>query len=254
MNMKTMLHKYICGAAMAGAVLIGSSAGALAASPEAVIKTVTSTIAIEKEAHERGSKWEREQAALQEEIRQAKLEEAWYALQVDTFTRYVSTAQGRVDALTTTRDELERMEAELEGELVASVTALETFVQSDVPFLPQERADRLKFLHTTVDNYDVTGAEKMRRILEAMQVELAYGNSIEVTQSTIAAEAGNQNVQLVRIGRVGLFALSPDGKKSWSWNAATGFTPMDSVYTRSLQHIVAGNVQTLPALPFSEVR
>ncbi|MFV0421036.1 DUF3450 domain-containing protein [Oleidesulfovibrio sp.] len=231
---------------------------ARAASPETVVETVTSTIAIEKKVHEQGSEWEREQASLQEKIRQARLEEAWYALQVTTFTRYVNTASDRVDELTKTRDELVRMEAELEGVLVKYIDALDSFVRQDAPFLQQERESRLRFLRATADDYELTGAEKLRRTLEALQVELAYGTDVEVTAGAITVAGESRNVRLLRFGRVGLFALSPDGASAWRWQRGQGFVTVDAGQVPAVQQAVtmleSGSVLQLPVLPFGEVK
>ncbi|MGX7948646.1 DUF3450 domain-containing protein [Oleidesulfovibrio alaskensis] len=235
----------------------GCCALAAPASPDALLDTVTSAIAIEKAAHERGSEWEREQALLQEELRQARLEEAWYALQVNTFTRYVDTARSRVDELTKTRDELVRMETELEGSLVESVEALENFVRQDMPFLQQERDQRLRFLHASMDDYELGGAEKLRRVLEALQAELGYGRGVELAAAQIDVQGVSRRVQLLRTGRAGLYALSPDGSAAWRWTRAAGFVPVEDVYLDSLREAAemteSGSAFSLPVLPFGEV-
>ena len=47
------------------------------------------------------------------------------------------------------------------------ITNLETFVELDIPFLIQERRDRIDFLKDTLDRADVSVAEKFSQVLQA---------------------------------------------------------------------------------------
>lgn len=224
--------------------------------PHNAIDTVTSTIATEKQSMKRGEKWEREQAQLMEEVRQARLEYAWYHLQAKTFEQYVATAEARVAELTKTRRELDRMEADLEGELVRAVDGLDAFVAADVPFLAQERGDRLAFLHKTVAAYDLASAEKLRRVLEGLQAELGYGSSVERTPGVIQTAQGEHNVTLIRAGRMALYALAPDGKRAWRCTSEAEFAPMDPAAVEQLAAVdsmlQANRVTALVELPVGE--
>ena len=224
--------------------------------PKAAIDTVTSTIAAEKRSTERGEKWEREQAALMEEVRQARLEYAWYARQAKTFEQYVATAEARVAELSKTRRELDRMEAELEGELVRVVDAMDDFVAGDLPFLTRERGDRLAFLHKTVADYDLASAEKLRRVFEGLQAEMGYGGGVERTPGVIATAQGEYNVTLLRAGRMALYALAPDGLRAWRWAREDGFVPMENQAVEPLVAVdgmlAENRVSALADLPVEE--
>ncbi|GFM36274.1 DUF3450 domain-containing protein [Desulfovibrio psychrotolerans] len=241
-----------------GMALLWLAAPALAANapnPDAVMRSVTSTITMEKAGQERGREWENEQARLLEEIRQARLEESWYALQVETFTRYVETARSRVAEQRSVRQELERMETELEGELVRTLTAMESLVNSDMPFLSEERARRIAFLHKSLADYELASAEKLRRVLEGLQAEVSYGAGVHMEDNIIEPHGVAQGVQLIRTGRVGLYALSPDGARGWHWKRGHGFAPLDDAAVRSVatlrDMLERKQVLTLPVLPFS---
>ena len=230
-------------------------------SPEKVMDSVTSAIAIEKAGQERGRQWEEAQARMLEEIRQARLEAAWYALQVGTFTRYVETARQRVATQQQARKELERMETELEGELLLATQALEKQVAQDIPFLPEERKRRLDFLHKTLGDYELASAEKLRRVLEAMQAEYSYGVTTDVSSGVISVPAQHggelspQSATLVRAGRVGLYALAPDSSRAWIWTREHGFRLLSEPETTELARVTpmleAKSVRSLPALPFA---
>lgn len=203
--------------------------------PQEAMRAVTSTINVEQAAHKRGEKWEREQSRLMEEVRQARLEHAWYALQVETFEGYVATAEARVASLSKAQEQLQRMQAELEGKLVGVVEELDSLVANDVPFLPEERHTRLAFLRKTVEDYDLESAEKLRRVLEGLQAEMSYGDSVERTPGVIEVAGQKHNVTLIRAGRVVLYALAPGGAQGWRWARGEGYVPLDAVALENLR-------------------
>ena len=52
---------------------------------------------------------------------------------------------------------------------------LEESVARDLPFLTEERSLRLASLRQELVRPDIAGAEKLRRLLEALQIEAQYG-------------------------------------------------------------------------------
>lgn len=217
------------------------------------VDSIVTTISMEKKGLKSGTAWEREQSALNERIRQATLEKAWYDAQVKTLGRYAESARQRVDELQRQQVNLRQIETKLESELIAAVDQLAALVRADLPFLPAERADRLAFLRKTVGDYDLDGAEKLRRVLEGLQVELAYGKTVEVTREKRAINDVNQSVRCLRVGRMGLYALSPDNARAWRWRAETGFTPLaqDDVAAvgKAIEMMDKRNITFLPLLP-----
>ena len=59
------------------------------------------------------------------------------------------------------------------------IDSLEQFISLDVPFLNQERTDRVEALKELMSRQDVTVAEKFRKVTEAYQIENDYGRTIE---------------------------------------------------------------------------
>ena len=64
----------------------------------------------------------------------------------------------------------------------------------------------------------VNAGEKFRRILEAYQVEIDYGRTLGVERLDI----DGQTADVLRVGRVALYALAPDGTAPRIWDAAAG--------------------------------
>ncbi|MGR9051445.1 MAG: DUF3450 domain-containing protein [Gammaproteobacteria bacterium] len=99
--------------------------------------------------------------------------------------------------------------------------SLEQFVKLDLPFLPEEREQRLVLLKEMVNRADVTHAEKFRRILEAYQIENDYGNTIEAYRADIELHGVTSSVDFLRLGRVALYYQKLDGSETGFWNSQT---------------------------------
>ena len=99
---------------------------------------------------------------------------------------------------------------------------LAELVDSDVPFLKEERGERVKNLRELVDRANVTVGEKYRRILEAYQVELEYGRTIEAYRGEMVVDGKARTVEFLRIGRVGLYYQTLDENETGRWNAERG--------------------------------
>jgi hypothetical protein len=98
---------------------------------------------------------------------------------------------------------------------------LEQFVALDVPFLREERTHRVATLREMMGRADVAISEKYRRIVEAYQVEMDYGRTIEAYEGQLDGTGGDtRTVQFLRVGRVTLLYQTLDGNETGYWDAA----------------------------------
>jgi hypothetical protein len=101
------------------------------------------------------------------------------------------------------------------------VDAYESLVGLDLPFLLDERKERVVSLRKLMSRSDVTSAEKYRRIMEAYQIENEYGRTIEAYRSTIELGGREVTVDFLRFGRIALVYQTPDGTEAGVWNQST---------------------------------
>jgi septal ring factor EnvC (AmiA/AmiB activator) len=102
--------------------------------------------------------------------------------------------------------------------MLEMVAALDSFVELDVPFLPEERSSRIAALHELLGRADVTDAERFRRILEAYQVENEYGRTIEAYSGELELEGKSRTVDFLRVGRVVFIYRTRDGAEVGAWD------------------------------------
>ena len=95
---------------------------------------------------------------------------------------------------------------------------LAKFVELDVPFLMSERDDRIAFLRETLDRADVSVAEKFSQVMQAYQVENAYGSTIEPYTDMIDVNGKSTSVDMLKWGRVSLVFQTLNGETTGVWD------------------------------------
>jgi hypothetical protein len=133
--------------------------------------------------------------------------------------------------LSESMDQVTVIERQITPLMLRMIAGLEEFVSLDVPFLPDERSDRLKQLNEMMDRADVAVSEKFRRVLEAYQVEVDYGRTIESYAGNAEVNGKQQEVNYLRIGRVALVFQSRDKQNMGIWDQKDKqWKPLDSDY------------------------
>jgi hypothetical protein len=98
------------------------------------------------------------------------------------------------------------------------IDALDNFVELDVPFLINERRQRIAGLRNLMNNPDASPAEKYRKISEAYEIENEYGRTIEAYSGSIDVDGINLAAQFFRLGRLNLYYMTPDGGETGYWD------------------------------------
>lgn len=122
--------------------------------------------------------------------------------------------------------QIERTSREITPLLVKMVGTFDKFVSLDTPFLPDERKQRVAQLKEMLARADVTLSEKYRRVMEAWQIEVEYGRTIEAYQGKV----GDKTVDFLRIGRIALMYQALDGGETAYWNSEKKEWVVDNDY------------------------
>lgn len=188
------------------------------------------------------------QAALQEQIDAAdeqtrsqleelrRLERESRQLTTDNASlagRLASEAE-RQQRLATALDTLEETRAALPVIEQNMSEQLSQWIESDLPFLRDERLARAE------RQQDEQGADTIERIgglLEAWRVELNYGREIDSWRGRLQQDGREREVDFLRIGRIGFYYLTPDGREGGVWNAEdAAWQALDDSYLREVRN------------------
>ena len=96
---------------------------------------------------------------------------------------------------------------------------LETFIKLDTPFRSEERRTRVDMVRSSLAKPKVTASEQVRQVLEAYNIEAEYGRKIDTYESTLN---DGTVVNILVIGRIGMFYQTKDEQSSGRWNNETG--------------------------------
>jgi len=136
-------------------------------------------------------------------------------------TKQLNNQIEEMESLNLSMDQVSIIERQITPLMLRMITGLEQFVALDVPFLTDERTKRITSLSEMMNRADINSSEKFRRVLEAYQVEVDYGRTIEAYTSLLDIDGKEREVDFLRIGRLELIYLTRDGKKAGSWNTDT---------------------------------
>lgn len=107
--------------------------------------------------------------------------------------------------------------------LINMVDGLREFIDLDLPFLTEEREDRLANLYLLIEDPNTPEAQKLRRILEAWSIEVEYGNAFQTETGEVMIEGVPRAVDFVILGRVGLlYQTSDDDALTGAWDHEAG--------------------------------
>jgi len=135
--------------------------------------------------------------------------------------------------------DIEQTNREVQPLMDKMVRALDQFVRLDVPFLIEERTRRVNNLKNMMARADVSISEKYRLILEAYQIELEYGRTLEAYEGTLRASGAEpRTVQFVRLGRVSLMYRTLDGSEAGYWDQNAKQWVVDNSYAETVDQAV----------------
>jgi hypothetical protein len=141
---------------------------------------------------------------------------------------FVQTQEEDIAALMQQVAGLDTTAAEMGPLLQKMYDSLSEFVAADLPFLPDERRERMDRLSDLMSQEGAL-AEKYRRLIEAYQVELEYGRTMSAYKGTLD---DGRDADFLHLGRVSLMYRTTDGTESGYWDAQQGAWVPDARYAR----------------------
>ncbi len=160
--------------------------------------------------------------------------------------RQIDGQNKKMNELRTSIEQVTLIERQITPLMIRMIDGLEQFVALDVPFLLNERDDRISTLREMMDRDDVSPSEKFRRVFEAYQIEGDYGRTIETYRGTLGNSG--QQVDFLRWGRVAFMYQSLDGETYGVWNKSTKqWEELDDSYGKAVSNGIRIASAQIPA-------
>jgi hypothetical protein len=96
---------------------------------------------------------------------------------------------------------------------------LDTLIIIDNQFISEERKARVDLVRSSLAKPKVTASEQVRQVLEAYNIEAEYGRKIDTYEDKLA---DGTVVNILVIGRIGMFYQTKDERTSGRWDNETG--------------------------------
>ena len=235
MTYEALKHARVLGAAFA----LGAFAFAAFAEKGGVLEiAMQEQVAADKDAAASQQKID----DLDDETRKLVSEYRQAVAEADSINKYNQTltvqVQSQVDEIAFVEGQLSEIETtgrEVQPLMEKMLATIEQFVALDMPFQPEERQKRITSLKEMMDRADVSISEKFRRIVEAYQIEMEYGRTLEAYQGKLGEGDAARTVQFLRVGRVALLYQTMDGKETGYWDAEKKAWVVDNEYRSALK-------------------
>lgn len=137
---------------------------------------------------------------------------------IELLDRQLLSQEDELRVLETSVSDVAVIERQVLPLMTRMIDSLESFIELDVPFLLDERRNRVDGLKSLLGRSDVTVAEKCRRVFEAYQIENEFGRTIESYTGKLELADGSFDAQFLRIGRLGLLYSTIGADRTGFWD------------------------------------
>ena len=113
------------------------------------------------------------------------------------------------------------MERQITPLTLKMIDSLGQFVNLDLPFLLDERRQRVARLRENLSRSDLSAAEKFRQVLEAYKIESEYGTRIDSYTEIVNVGGQDREANILRVGRIALLYQTANQQHSAVWDRKT---------------------------------
>jgi len=177
--------------------------------------------------------------------RELKLVEALkvYNSQLQDQLKAQATAQTEIQASIESAKELEPQVAPLLGKMLS---ALDKFVKADLPFHLEDRQESIGRLKLLMVDTTASTSVRYRSIMDIYAAEMEYGTTYEAYDSVITIDGQETPVDMLRIGRVGLYYQTKDQKNSAMYdNVNNAWKPLPADTNRNVRKAIKVAAKTV---------
>ena len=206
--------------AFLAASLIAASGSVFAQSVDQVLQAQDRRLDLAQQSQERINRVVEGTRSLEDQYRSINKEIDGLKVYNRLMVAQTSGQQAVLEDISLSMDQVDVINRQIFPLMERMIDGLDQTVQLDIPFLKEERTDRVNSLKDIMERSDVSVAEKFRKVMEAYQIENDYGTSVDEYKQTITLGDGStRDYNMLRIGRVGLYFQSEDTAITGRWDA-----------------------------------
>lgn len=200
-----------------------------------VERPVRQAVDLRKQVRREETTWQDQRGRLLAQVEQLQQEQADLTARRTRLLDEKNATQARITKKTNQLDRIDQIAEQIDPFLHELLTRLNRLVAEDLPFLADERQRRLSNLAGMLEDPEVTQSERLRKLMEALMVELEYGQTIEATRETIDINGEPTLVDVFRLGRLALFYQHLNGEACGFFNIAENqWQPLSDKYQEAI--------------------
>ena len=136
--------------------------------------------------------------------------------------RQIANQERQIATLNKSIDDVTVIQRQIVPLMWRMIDGLDQFVSLDMPFLLEERIERVEKLRDLMERADVAVSEQFSQVLRAYQIENEYGRTLTPYTGEIEVDGQTKIVDILQVGRVALVYQTTDGSETGFWNKNTG--------------------------------
>ena len=222
--------------AFAAVLASGLTVGAVQASEVSdVLKVGAEKVQIAKTAQTKVDRIADQTDGLLQEFKQVNKQIESLRVYNSQLERQIASQKQMMAELRESIENATKIERGISPLMISMLKSLEDFIALDMPFKKDKRQDAIADLYVNMDSAKFSAAEKFRQILEVYDIESEYSLSLESYRDMVDIDANGSEVEveMLRVGRVGLMYQTKDKSQTGAWNKETGsWETLGSEYRR----------------------
>lgn len=157
----------------------------------------------------------------------------------DRLRRSVQAQERAKTSLLTSIEDASLIERQIVPLMMRMIDGLEKFIAADIPFKLDERNARIERIRGYLTNANITAAERFRQVFSAYDSENAYGLAAAVYNDTLELPSGALTVNVLQVGRTGLYYQTLNGDVSGYWDkSSSSWQELDSSYNQGISDAI----------------
>lgn len=132
--------------------------------------------------------------------------------------RQIANQNRQIATLNKSIDDVTVIQRQIVPLMWRMIDGLQQFIELDMPFLMEERQERVDRLKELMERADVAVSEQFSQVLRAYQIENEYGRTLTPYTGEIEVAGTTRIVDILQVGRVALIYQTTDGSETGFWN------------------------------------